>query len=255
MKKKIAKLSVNVESMDELIDLYVNATTDNVKTFTLTPNLDFLRLAYKDKDFFNIINNATFSTIDGKPLLWIAKWLHIKDFKHKISGSDLAVKLLDVMDENGYSLFLFGGKDGVAENAKEKINEKYPNIKVVGTLTPDFGYEKDEEKSLKYIEIINKTNAQFVYLCTGAPKTEKFYSKYQGKFNNANYFSVGATIDFIAGNIKRAPKWMSNCGLEWLYRLSKDFKRLFKRYWLDFWFLVKMWYLCHFRRKKINEEI
>lgn len=253
MKKKIAKLAFNVESMDEMIQLYIDSTNKGEKTFTLTPNLDFLRLSYKDKEFFDIINNATFSTIDGKPILWIAKWLHIKDFKYKISGSDLAVRLLKIMNEHGYSLFLFGGKEGVAEKAKENIQKEYPNIKIVGTLTPDFGYEKDEEKSLNYIEIINNSNAQFVYLCTGTPKTEKFYSKYEDKFKNANYLSVGATIDFIAGNIKRAPKWMSKCGLEWLYRLSKDFKRLFKRYWLDGWFLVKMWFLCHFKRKKMNE--
>lgn len=252
MKKKIAKIWFNVESMDELIEAYVDATKKGIKTFTLTPNLDFMRLAYKDENFLNIINNATFSTIDGKPIMWMANWLHLKDFKYKISGSDLAVKLLEIMNEHGYSLFLFGGKDGVAEKAKQNIEMKYPNIKVVGTLTPDFGYEKDEEKSLKYISIINESKAQFVYLCTGAPKTEKFYSKYEKIFSNANYLSVGATIDFIAGNIKRAPKWMSNFGLEWLYRLSKDFKRLFKRYWLDGCFLIKMWFLYHFRRKKFN---
>lgn len=254
MKKYIWKLKFNTESMEDMIKLYINSTNKDEKTFTLTPNLDFLRLVYKDEEFANVINNATFSTIDGKPILWIAKWLHIKDFKYKISGSDLAVKLLDVMNEYSYSLFLFGGKTGVAEKAKENIQNKYPNIKIVGTLTPDFGYEKDEEKSLNYINVINNSNAQFVFLCTGAPKTEKFYSKYEDKFKNANYLSVGATIDFIAGNIKRAPKWMSKCGLEWLHRLTKDFKRLFKRYWFDGWFLIKMWFLCHFNRRKMTKN-
>ena len=68
-------------------------------------------------------------------------------------------------------------------------------------------------------------------------------------FPNAVYLCVGATIDFIAGNIKRAPKWMSSCGLEWLYRLTKDFKRLFKRYWHDFWFLQKVFILIIFYRR------
>ena len=253
MKVKVGYLNFNTESMDELISLYDSYAQSHAKTFTVTPNLDHYRVAHKDKAFRDAINSATIQTVDGKPILWIAKWLRIKGVQNKVSGSDLGARLLNLMNEKRYSLFLFGGQEGVAAKAKERILQDYPNIEIVGTLTPDFGYEKDEGKSLEYIKKINEKKPQFVYLCTGAPKTEKFFQKHAKDFGDSNYLSIGATIDFIAGNIKRAPAWMSNHGLEWLYRLSKDFKRLFKRYWLDGWFLVKMWFLCHFRRKMFEE--
>lgn len=255
MKDYITYLLFDNLSKDELIDEFKININNHKKTFTLTPNLDFLRISYKDSFFREIINNADYSLIDGKPILWLAKLTHKrKIFKYKISGSDFASYLLEVANENSFSIVLFGGKEGIAEKAKEKILEKYPNIIVKLTLCPDFGYEKDEKKCLRYVDEINNVKADIVFLCTGTPKTEKFYYKYKDMLNDSTYLSVGATIDFWAGNIKRAPKWMSKVGLEWLYRLSKDFKRLFKRYWLDFWFLIKILFICFFRKKKIENR-
>ena len=253
MKKNILHLKFNTESEQELLALYNDAIDKKEKAITVTPNLDFLRLAYKNEKVKEVMNNADYSTVDGKPILWIAKWIKEKDFKYKVSGSDLSMKVLDLLEKRSGSLFLFGGKDGVAEKAKERINKDYPHINVVGALTPTFGYEKDDTLCKQYIEEINKGNANVVFLCTGCPKTEIFFDTYRDLFNNAVYFSVGATIDFIAGNIKRAPVWMSNVGLEWLYRLFSDFRRLFKRYWLDGWFLIKLWFICHFNKKKVKK--
>lgn len=253
MKVDLAYIKINTETLSELLKKYEQAISDREKTFTVTPNLDIFRLAYKNIEFQNVINSSTFSTVDGKPILWIAKLLKQRQIKYKISGSDLAVSLLELMDKKGYSIFLFGGKEGVAKLAKEKIEEKYKNIVVKGYLTPSFGYDKDNLKCLEYIEIINSSQADFVFLCTGSPKTELFYKKYEEKFSASNYLSLGATIDFLAGNIKRAPKWMSNCGLEWLYRLIHDFRRLVKRYWLDGWFLLKLAFICLFNKKHFEK--
>ena len=254
MKDYITYLKFDSLSKDELIEEFKNNIITHKKTFTLTPNLDFLRISYKDSALRTIINEADYSLIDGKPIIWLARLTHKrKIFKYKISGSDFATDLLDVANKNGYSIVLFGGKNGIAEKAKEKILGKYPNIVVKLTLCPDFGYEKDAEKSLKYVEMINNAKADIVFLCTGCPKTEKFFFKNKDLFNDATYLSVGATIDFWAGNIKRAPKWMSKVGLEWFYRLTKDFRRLFKRYWLDFLFLLKIILICLLKKKKIQK--
>nr|MCR5231208.1 WecB/TagA/CpsF family glycosyltransferase [Acholeplasmatales bacterium] len=213
---------------------------------------DGMRVAYKDKEIRDNINKADYVTIDGKPVLWIAKWLKKKQFKHKISGSDLTPEVLKLANEKGYTVAIFGGKNGVADMAKENIEKDYPNVKVVLTLCPKFGFENDEVLMKQYIEELNSSNADIYLMCTGFPKTEKYVFKYYDSFGPGLYLLVGATVDFLAGNIKRAPKWMSNCGLEWLYRLSKDFNRLFKRYWLDFWFLVKIFFICVFNKKKFE---
>lgn len=250
MKKNIAYLQFNTESKFEMLAIYKERILNKEKNWTVTPNLDFMRFCYKNKDLIRVINSATYSTIDGKPILKIAKWLKINDFKERIPGSDLSIDILQMMNENHFSLFLFGGKDGVAKLAAGNIKETYPNIKIVGTLCPDFGYEKDKEKSLRYIRMINLAHSDVVFMCTGAPKTEIFIANNWELFESSTYLSVGATIDFLAGNVKRAPKWISKLGLEWFYRLTKDFKRLFKRYWKDGWFLIKMWFLCHFKSRR-----
>lgn len=252
MKQKLIHLLINTDTEQEILELYQRNTINNDKTLTITPNLDIFRLSWKDSNISKIINSATYCTIDGKPLIWIAKWLKIKELNNKISGSDLATDLLPIMNEQKNTLFLFGGKEGVALKAKEKINKVYPNIRVVGVLCPEFGYEKNEELCLEYVSIINSAKPQYVFLCTSFPKSETFFYNHKDELINANYLCVGATIDFFAGTIQRAPKWMSKVGLEWLYRLSKDFRRLFKRYFLDGFFLIKMYFLCHFKRKEIR---
>lgn len=258
MKFPFLGIRIDDISKEELLKQYSLDIDQNKKTLTVTSNLDTLRLCYKDKEVREAYNLGTYSTIDGVPLLWIAKWLKLKNLKTKISGSDLGIDVLKLLNEKKGKLFLFGGKEGVAIKAKEKINEQYPNINVVGTSTPEFGYEKNEELCKQYIEEINASKPDVVFLCTGCPKTEKFFAKHYDLFTNAAYFTIGATIDFIAGSVKRAPKWMSKIGLEWLYRLTKDFRRLFKRYWLDGWFLIKIWFVTHFNKKKVdrlNDEL
>lgn len=253
MKDYITHLKFDDLSEDELLIEYQKAIEEKRKTITCTPNLDGLRLTYKNDDLRNNINSADFVTIDGKPIQWLAKLTKKKQFKYKISGSDLTPKLLNLANEKDYSVLIFGGKEGVAGKAKENIIRDYPNISKIETICPNFGFEKDENQSIQYINEINSYNCDIVLLCTGFPKTELFYFKYKEILNSSSYFCVGATVDFIAGNIKRAPKWMSKCGLEWLYRLSKDFRRLFKRYWLDFWFLIKILFICIFNKTKLEK--
>ena len=212
-------------------------------------------MTWKDKEFRKIVNWSDYSLIDGKPILWIAKWNKKKQFKYKISGSDVSEELVKIAAEKGYKIAIFGGKEGVPERAKEKLLAKYPNLQIVYAFAPKFGYEKDEELSKHYIEELNNCHADMYFLCTGAPKTERFYYQHHKEFGPGTYFSVGATVDFWAGSVKRAPKWMSNIGLEWLHRLFSDFGRLFKRYWLDFWFLVKIFFISIFNRKKFSKII
>ena len=110
---------------------------------------------------------------------------------------------------------------------------KFPKLSVVGTYSPSYGFEKKEDEIDYIISIINEAKPDILAVGLGAPKQEKFIYKYKEKLKVPVSLAIGASIDFEAGNVKRAPKWMSDNGLEWLYRLSKEPKRMFKRYIVD----------------------
>lgn len=209
-----------------------------------TPNVDHLMKLQDDRDFFQSYNLANYKLCDSKILFYISRLLGTP-IKEKISGSDLFPAFYEYHKNNeDIKIFLLGAREGVAIEAKNKINIKAGREIVVGAHSPSFGFEKDEEECLKIIEIINQSGATVLAVGVGAPKQEKFICKYKDKLPNIKIFlAIGATLDFEAGNIKRAPKWISESGLEWLYRLLSEPKRLWKRYLvhgpLFFWLVFK----------------
>ena len=132
-----------------------------------------------------------------------------------------------------YSIFIIGGKDGIAEQAKMELEKKYSNINIVGTYAPPIGFEKDDKELEKINKMISKKKPDLLFACLGCPKQEKWIYENISKYDAKVSICAGATVDFLAGNVKRAPKWMSDHGLEWFYRFLQEPKRLFKRYFID----------------------
>ena len=139
-------------------------------------------------------------------------------------------------------IFLLGAAESVAEIAKNKINSRLERTMVIGSHSPSFGFEKNDEECDEIVSIINKSEANVLVVGVGAPKQEKWIVKYKDKLPKVKIFmALGATIDFEAGNITRAPKFFQFVGLEWFYRLIKEPKRLWKRYLIDdipFFYLI-----------------
>lgn len=136
-----------------------------------------------------------------------------------------------------------GAREGVACEAQKRINAKVGRQIVTGTHSPSFGFEKNEEECDRIIDMINASGATVLAVGVGAPKQEKFIYKYRDRFKHVKIFlAIGATIDFEAGNVARAPKWISDLGLEWFYRLVSEPRRLWKRYLVEgpafFWFIL-----------------
>ena len=153
--------------------------------------------------------------------------------KEKISGSDLCLTLCRIAPVRGYSIFLIGGKEGVAEKARKRMEEMCPGIHFAGTYSPPFGFEKDPVELEKINTMISETHPDIVIACFGCPKQEKWiYENYQ-KYDAIFSICAGATVDFLAGNFKRAPGWVSRIGMEWFYRFFHEPRRLFKRYFVD----------------------
>jgi N-acetylglucosaminyldiphosphoundecaprenol N-acetyl-beta-D-mannosaminyltransferase len=231
----------------------LNAVIDNVSMTELletltrgvvfTPNVDHLVKLQSDREFFEAYHSADFKTCDSKILFYVSRLLGVS-LKEKISGSDLFPAFYRHHRKNpDIKIFLLGAREGVAAEAQRRINEQTGRDIIVDVHSPSFGFEQDEEECQRIIDIVNQSDANVLAVGVGAPKQEKFIYKYKSKFKNIKIFmAVGATLDFEAGNIKRAPKWVSEMGLEWLYRLISEPQRLWKRYLVEgpqfFWLAI-----------------
>lgn len=201
-------------------------------SYVVTPNVDHIVRLEKDEELQKVYKNASLILTDGKPLIWISKW-YKTPIKEKISGSDLFPRVCQLAANRNYTMYLLGAAEGVAETAARNLMKKYPGLNIVGTYSPPFGFEKNEQEMNKIKTQIQDVHPDILIVGLGCPKQEKFMYYHCKELGVPISFGLGASIDFEAGNIKRAPRWMSNHGLEWLYRFSKEPKRLFKRYFVD----------------------
>lgn len=212
-----------------------NELLKNLKKGVLvTPNVDHLVKLQKDKDFYNVYQKAEWVVCDSKILYLMSKVLN-NPLPEAIPGSSFftAFYMYHKNDTN-CKIFLLGAANGIAEKARKNINDKVGREIVVGAHSPSFGFEKNEEECKELTRIINKSEANVVIVGVGAPKQEKWIMKYRNYMPNVDIFmALGATIDFEAGTLKRAPKIWQKCGMEWLYRVIKEPNRLFKRYFID----------------------
>ena len=200
--------------------------------YVVTPNLDHIVIMETDQEFAEIYDNADLVVTDGKPLIWISKLLGTP-IKEKISGSDLFPQICEMCAQKNYSIFILGAAEGVADRAASNLVKRYAGFKIIGTYSPPIGFEKNDAELSKINEIIVRAKPDVLAVSLGSPKGEKFVYKHLKEYGVPLGISIGATIDFEAGNVRRAPKWMANHGLEWLFRITQDPKRLIKRYWND----------------------
>lgn len=231
-KQRLLNTYVNNLSMSETISEIEKMIACEKKSYIVAINVDVVMKIEHDPYLKKITDNADMVLVDGKPVIWVSK-IHKNPVKAKISGSDLVPLLCAEAAHNGYSMFIIGGKEGIAEKAKIRLEEQYPAINIVGTYAPPFGFENNPKELDKINNMISEKRPDLLIACFGCPKQEKWiYENYQ-KYDAKVSICAGATVDFLAGNVNRAPKWMSEHGLEWFYRFLQEPKRMFKRYFID----------------------
>lgn len=231
-KQPLLNTYVNNVNMDEAIQAIEDMIASEKKSYIVAINVDVVMKIENDSYLKEITDKADMVLVDGKPLEWIAKW-HKRPIKAKISGSDLVPILCKRAAEKGYSIFIIGGKEGIAEKAQQNLERDLPGIRIVGTYAPAFGFEKDEKELNRINEMISSAHPDILIACFGCPKQEKWIYENISKYDAKVSVCAGATVDFLAGNVNRAPRWMSEHGLEWFYRFLQEPKRMFKRYFID----------------------
>ena len=238
-KQQLLNILIDNITMDETVSAVDNFIKCDKKAYIVPTNVDMMVKAEKDDYLREIINNADLTVADGKPLIWISK-LQKNELLEKVSGSDLSIELLKLANDKKYSIFIIGGKKGVAEKAKTNIYTKYPDIRDIYTYSPDIGFEKNANELIHINDLISEANPDILFACFGCPKQEEWVYENYKKYNAKVTLCAGATVDFLAGTVKRAPKWMSDVGLEWFYRFLQEPRRLFKRYFIDDLKIVKL---------------
>lgn len=231
-KIKVLNVTIDNLTMEEALDEINQIIIKKEPSYVVTPNVDHIIQLEKDIEFRNVYRNARLTLVDGMPLLWIAK-LFGNSLKEKISGSDLFPRVCQMAALNGYRVVLLGAAEGVADLAAENLMLKYPGLKIVGTISPSYGFEKNIIEVNKIKKIIKEIQPDILVVGLGAPKQEKFIFNHYKDLKVPISLAIGASIDFEAGVVKRAPRWMQKNGLEWFYRLIKEPKRLYRRYLID----------------------
>ena len=184
--------------------------------------------SYEDPTYREVQNGGIMAIPDGGPLSSVGRKRGYPDME-RTTGPSYMGEILKCSLENGYRHFFYGSTEETLQTLEKKLEEKYQNLQIAGMYSPPFRALTAKEDE-KIVDMINKANADFIWVGLGAPKQEIWMAEHQGKVQGF-MVGVGAAFDYHAENIARAPQWMQKVNVEWLYRLMQDPKRLFKRYW------------------------
>jgi N-acetylglucosaminyldiphosphoundecaprenol N-acetyl-beta-D-mannosaminyltransferase len=214
------------EALDAIEALVVAGRGGSV----FTPNVDHVINADHNPSFRAAYASASLSLADGQPLVWTSRLLGAR-LPEKISGSDLVIPLMKRAAARRWRVYLFGGGPGVAEKAAQVLTEQH-GVTIVGCEAPRISLEPDPAVDGPAVERIRKANAQLLLVALGAPKQELWLHRTGAGIRPTVGVGVGASLDFVAG-ARRAPRWMSRAGLEWLFRLLQEPRRLARRYLIN----------------------
>lgn len=204
--------------------------------YLATANLDFAAQASEDVELQRILLEAHLVLCDGTPLIWASQWLKAP-IRERVAGSDLMPELTAHCAAKGYRMFLLGATDQTLARASARMMADHPTLIIADTFAPPIAKLLDFDNDA-ILARIHHAKPDVLIVCFGCPKQEKWIYMNLAQLNVPVSIGLGATLDFVAGNFKRAPVWMRKTGLEWLFRLGQEPKRLFNRYWVDLIFFV-----------------
>lgn len=208
--------------------------------FVVTPNVDHAVLLNENEKLRAAYDDAHLILADGHPIIWASRLLK-QPLPERVPGSELVPALFDSFNQRGHlKVFLLGAGPGVAETAATNMKSTWPNIETVGLYSPPMGFENDDAQCETILAKIAACQPDVVIVGLGAPKQELWVHRFCDRIDAQVALCVGATIDFLAGEKKRAPLWMQKTGLEWVHRMCSEPQRLVKRYARDAWIFPQL---------------
>lgn len=236
MRKLIIMMGIPIDdlSMSEVLDrleLFIARGRATGKSHQVaTVNADFVVKAMRDPELRYLLQEADLATADGMPLVWGARLLGV-NLPGRVTGADLIPALATRAAEQGYSMYLLGAGPGVAQRAAEVLQAENPGLQLAGCQSPPYGSILEMDPAI--LAEIKASRPDILLVAFGNPKQEKWIGMYGAQLGVPVMIGVGGTLDFLAGNVRRAPDWMQQAGLEWLYRLLQEPRRMWKRYVAD----------------------
>lgn len=217
---------IDALTMKETVQIIDNAIKEGKHVHHAVVNAAKIVKMQEDKELYNSIVNADIINADGMPIVWASRLLG-KPLPERVAGIDLMQELIKLAYNRKYKIFFFGAKEEVVKKVVKKYSKEYSPEIIAGYRN---GYYSEEEEPL-IAKQIAESGANILFVGISSPKKEKFLYKYKHILKNVNFImGVGGSFDVIAGKIKRAPKWMQKCGLEWVYRLVQEPRRMWRRY-------------------------
>lgn len=218
--------------------------------YVVTPNSDIVVKMQDDQELKTVCDNADLILTDGQIVVNLSKKLG-NPIKERVCMTDFVWDVFDLAIERNYRVFLFGGKEEVLAKATENIRKKLPDLNIVDSYSPPFGFEKSEKQLDDANKRIKASGADILIVFLGCPKQEKFIYHNKDKYQIPISITMGGCVDFIAGGVKRAPLWMQKAGLEWFFRFMQEPKRMFRRYFIDD---IRIFGLAYTAKRKQTEK-
>lgn len=242
-------IKVSVLTADELVEKILEFALFGKHKMITYLDANCVNVSFNDTGYRKILNQADIVHADGMGVVWASRFLG-KALPERVNPMDSFDELIDMSTKRGISFYLLGGKLDVVQNAVDKLKNKFPNLKIVGF---HHGYFDKEENEV--IEEINRLKPNILMVGMGVPKQERWIYKHLDRLEVNLCLAVGGMFDILSGSLKKAPRWMIDGGLEWLYRLYQEPKRLWRRYLIGnfiFAYHILKWEVDAFLKFKTN---
>lgn len=228
-KVHLAGVAFDNLTMSEAIARIDERVRGRTPSLVVTPNVDHMVRIRDDREYANVVRQADLVLADGQPIVWVSRLLG-RGLKERVPGSDLLPQLCGWAAEAGYRVFFLGGDAGAADRARDVLVRRYPGLQVVGTYCPPYGFESSPQENAKAISAVREAHPDILFVGLGSPKQERWIAAHMDEYQVPVSIGVGISFSFVAGDVKRAPRWVQRAGLEWLHRLYCEPHRLWRRY-------------------------
>ncbi len=245
----IFNMRINALKIAEFLNIIERGIRDRKQIAQFGVNSATINDIVRNEDFRQTINSADLVHIDGMSVVWALRSFGFF-IPERVATPDLADGVLALADREKLRVFLFGAREDILIRCRQNIEQKYPGLIIAGCRNGYYNLE--EEKGI--FDLINESRPDILFLGMSSPRKELFYDSYRHRLDAGYILGVGGYFDIMAGMIKRAPVWMQNAGLEWLFRLMQEPRRLWKRYLIGifqfFWLVIQEKFRRAFNRKK-----